>query len=219
MLNSKSSILFILLLGYTSTLFAQDPTRFQSEIDELKAKQFQIDDSKEIVVFTGSSSIRMWRDVQTFYSDINAINTGFGGSHMSDLLFYLDELVLKHKPQKVFIYEGDNDVSDSKKSVNILITTTQVVNRIKESLPEAEILLISPKPSISRWQLKENYEQLNGMLEKYSSTTEGVTFIDVWNPMLNEQGTPLSDIFLEDNLHMNSKGYEIWGRVIGEYLK
>lgn len=219
MLSMSKSTLFFSFLLISSSLFAQDPARFQGEIDVIKEKQFQIDNSKEIVVFTGSSSIRMWRDVQDFYPHINAINTGFGGSHMSDLLHYLDVLVLKHNPDKVFIYEGDNDIADSKKNSNILDTTTQVVNKIKEAHPEVEIYLISPKPSISRWSFKEQYEGLNELFDEYASSSERVTFVDVWNPMLNEKGVPIPGIFIEDNLHMNEKGYEIWGDVIKTYLK
>lgn len=219
MLSLNKSTLFLSFLFITSSLFAQDPTRFQGEIDVIQDKQFQIDNSKEVVVFTGSSSIRMWHDVQEFYPHINAINTGFGGSHMSDLLHYLDALVLKHSPDKVFIYEGDNDISDSKKNSKILDTTIQVVNKIKETHPVVEIYLISPKPSISRWSFKDQYESLNEMFDEYASTTEGVTFVDVWNPMLNDEGVPFPDIFLEDNLHMNEKGYEIWGDIIKAYLK
>jgi lysophospholipase L1-like esterase len=37
-----------------------------------------------------------------------------------------------------------------------------------------------------------------------------VTYIDVASPMLNEAGTPREDIFVEDGLHMNAKGYDLW---------
>jgi lysophospholipase L1-like esterase len=43
-------------------------------------------------------------------------------------------------------------------------------------------------------------------------------FIDVYHSMLDKNGTPLPDIFREDNLHMNAKGYEIWKKLITPYL-
>jgi lysophospholipase L1-like esterase len=36
--------------------------------------------------------------------------------------------------------------------------------------------------------------------------------------MLKADGTPMTDIFLEDNLHMNAKGYAIWQKIIEPYL-
>lgn len=209
-------ILFVALLFITTNLFAQDPTRFQSEVDALDNKDFNINPDKPTVVFTGSSSVRMWNNLDEIFSEINVINTGFGGSQTSDLLFYLDELVLKHQPDKIFIYEGDNDIAASETRITILPEMTRLVTLIREELPNSEIYFISPKPSIARWSLKEDYEYLNKMLETVFRYTEGVTFIDVWNPMLNENGEPMNDIFLEDDLHMNSKGYEIWKSVISK---
>ena len=43
-------------------------------------------------------------------------------------------------------------------------------------------------------------------------------FIDVYHKMLKPDGTPLTDIFIEDNLHMNAKGYAIWKKEIEPYL-
>ena len=36
--------------------------------------------------------------------------------------------------------------------------------------------------------------------------------------MLNENGEPIPEIFLEDSLHMNAKGYAIWQKEIQPYL-
>ncbi|MEX0844326.1 MAG: SGNH/GDSL hydrolase family protein [Balneolaceae bacterium] len=212
------NVLLIVLLGSVN-IFAQDPLRFQEEVENITSHEFKLDPDKETVVFTGSSSIRMWKTVQERFPSINAINTGFGGSHMSDLLYYLDELVLNYKPDRVFIYEGDNDIADSKSPDEIMVTTKEVISRIKEKLPEVEIFLISAKPSILRWHLKENYEELNNSFKEFSETDSSTVYVDVWNPMLEEDGTLQQDLFLEDDLHMNEKGYKIWGEVIVNHIK
>jgi lysophospholipase L1-like esterase len=36
--------------------------------------------------------------------------------------------------------------------------------------------------------------------------------------MLNEDGTRMSDLYVEDGLHMNPKGYEIWTQLVRESL-
>ncbi len=207
---------FVAFLFIPSILFAQDPTRFQSEVDVLVNKDFNINPEKPTSVFTGSSSVRMWNNLDEIFPEINVINTGFGGSQTSDLLYYLDELVLKHQPDKIFIYEGDNDIAASETRITILPEMTRLVTLIREELPNSEIFFISPKPSIARWSLKNDYEYLNKMLETVFRYTEDVTFIDVWTPMLNENGEPMNDIFLDDDLHLNSKGYEIWKDVISK---
>lgn len=138
---------------------------------------------------------------------------------MHELLFFVEDLILKHKPTKVFIYEGDNDISAGKTKEQILKTTLQVVSKIKESLPKATIYFISPKPSIARWELKARYIELNTALKSYCETTEMVEYIDVWYPMLDKDGMPIKEIFISDGLHMNKKGYDIWAKQVGPHLK
>jgi lysophospholipase L1-like esterase len=36
--------------------------------------------------------------------------------------------------------------------------------------------------------------------------------------MLNQQDQPIPEIFLEDSLHMNAKGYAIWKKEIEPHL-
>lgn len=219
LLIKKYSLLALLLFLLISTsVSAQDPTRFQSEVDALVEKEFSIDPSKQTVVFTGSSSIRMWNDIQKQFPSINAINTGFGGSHFSDLIHYRDELIFKHNPDKIFIYEGDNDIADRKSKYEIFADATTLLSFIKEKYPEVIVYFISPKPSIARWSFKKEYEQFNSMLKNFCDFDETIHYVDAWNPMLDDAGNPMNDIFIEDNLHMNAKGYQIWKKVIGSYI-
>ena len=187
---------------------SQNPLRFEEDIE--KFFEIEISDNEDLVVFTGSSSIRFWEDLEQDCHSVKVINTGFGGSHMSDLLFYIEETVLRFEPVKVYIYEGDNDIFANKTPKNILKTTKMVVEKIKAHNSKIEIFLISAKPSPSRWEFKNEYEDLNILFKKYSETKEGIFYIDIWKAMLDEKGNPKSNIFISDSLHMNRKGYLIW---------
>jgi hypothetical protein len=113
---------FLIFFLITGTLFtnAQDPNRFKEQIDELVNKEYNFSTNKKLVVFTGSSSIRMWNDVQSYFPEYNVINNGFGGSHFSDLLYFYNEMIVKPAPEILFIYEGDNDLASNKKPKKIL---------------------------------------------------------------------------------------------------
>lgn len=89
--------------------------------------------------------------------------------------------------------------------------------RIRKDLPDTKVVFISPKPSIKRVQLKEKYENFNSRLERYCKK-HNTGFADVWKSMSDEKGDVLQDIFLEDDLHMNKKGYDIWAKVISGHL-
>ena len=43
-------------------------------------------------------------------------------------------------------------------------------------------------------------------------------YINIWDPMLNQDGTRMPELFIEDGLHMNEKGYEVWTKKVRESL-
>jgi len=210
--------LIFLLLG-TLLSNAQDPNRFKDQVDELSNKQYNFSNDKKLVVFAGSSSIRMWKDVQTYFPEYNIINNGFGGSQFSDLLYFYNEMIVKPEPEILFIYEGDNDLASNKKPKFILKEAKELTEKIQKDLPETRVIFISPKPSISRIKLKNSYITFNKKLKKLCEKNGKVEFADVWYPMLDKNGNVYKDVFIEDGLHMNKKGYNIWGKVISEILK
>jgi len=221
-MKNKISFKFListLLFLWVISANAQEPNRFQNEVDELFNKEYNFSPDKKLVVFTGSSSVRMWKDVQSYFPEYNIINNGFGGSQFSDLIYFYNQLVLKQTPEILFIYEGDNDIASDKKTNRIMKEAKGLVRRIQNDLPQTKVVMISPKPSIARKSLKKEYIKLNKKLEKFCARTENLEFADVWSAMLDENGNVFEDIFIEDGLHMNKKGYDLWAKVIGEFLK
>ncbi|WP_339794596.1 SGNH/GDSL hydrolase family protein [uncultured Imperialibacter sp.] len=213
----RLSFLTALFLG-GFTLLAQNPQRFEGEIDKYAQEAASVNNEK-LALFTGSSSIKLWDDIAERFPKKNVVNRGFGGSSMSDLLYYTDELLFKYSPSKIFIYEGDNDIASGKTPDQILADAKTIVAQIREKLPKnVKVYFISAKPSVSRWKLKDNYVDFNTQLEAWTKTEAGVKYVDVWTPMLQPNGEVMNDIFREDNLHMTSKGYDIWEKVLKKYL-
>lgn len=210
------SVILVFLVLFAA---AQDPARFKTDVEELAKKEYDFSNDKKLVVFAGSSSIRMWKDVQSYFPEYNVINNGFGGSHFSDLLFFYDDLILSRKPDILFIYEGDNDIASDKKPSEVMKQAKELAAKIRKDLPETRILFISPKPSLAREKLKEKYLTFNNKLERYCNRKKQVEFVNVWTPMCDRSGTILPGLFLEDGLHMNKKGYDIWGAAIENYLE
>ncbi len=200
------------------TLVAQNPLRFEKEVNNLVAGDSLVN-KKNVILFTGSSSIRFWADLKADFPKRNVVNRGFGGSEMTDLLYYAKRLVLNYQPTRVFIYEGDNDINAGKSPEEILANADTLLTLLRSQLPsKVKIIFISAKPSVSRWNLKAKYEEFNRQLEHWTSTKKNVLYADVWTPMLDSNGEVQKDLFIEDNLHMNRKGYEIWKSVIEKFL-
>ncbi|WP_136467334.1 SGNH/GDSL hydrolase family protein [Flagellimonas onchidii] len=209
-------IFFFLLLSIS--INAQGDLPFSGEVKQIQEHVNSVwDATKPTIVFTGSSSIRMWKDLQDRFPDKQILNTGFGGSQSSDLEHYLDELILDYNPNQVFIYEGDNDISSKKRPKEIENTIQDIIEVLFLKRPQMEIVLISAKPSISRWHLKRKYKRLNKRLKKLASETTNVRFADVWSVMVSKRKLK-NHLFIEDGLHMNQQGYELWYNVLKDYI-
>ncbi len=213
----RNSSFFILFLSVVFT-YGQESAPFSDEVRSVSKKYDSVwDSSKESIVFTGSSSVRMWTTLKQLFPDHQILNTGFGGSQASDLLYHLDPLVLSYRPKKVFIYEGDNDISAKKRPKEIIATTHKIIQEIHSTNASVKIILIAAKPSISRWKLRGKYKRLNRKFRKMSDENPLLSYADVWSPMLN--GRKLKkDIFIEDGLHMNQKGYDLWYEVMKDLV-
>ena len=213
------SAIFVTILSFSFILNAQDPLRFQKDIDTIDLKNVKKVNTHELIVFTGSSSIRRWQNINDYFPGKNIINTGFGGSLMSDLLYYSDTVIIKYNPVQVFIYEGDNDIAAGKRSEDVIKDAETLFKKISNKLPHAQIVLISVKPSVLRWKLKDEYIKLNTLYKNLSLKNKNIKFIDVWNPLLNSEGLPKKEIFIADSLHINKLGYDIWAREIKKIIK
>jgi lysophospholipase L1-like esterase len=74
------------------------------------------------------------------------------------------------------------------------------------------------KPSPSRWKMKDQMMAANEGIKTYLKSQRRTNYVDVWTQMLAENGEPMKDLFLSDNLHMNAKGYAIWKEAITHFL-
>ena len=67
---------FLLVISRT---YAQEPVPFTKEVAEIVERNDSIwDKSMETIVFTGSSSIRFWKDIQERFPEKQILNAGFG---------------------------------------------------------------------------------------------------------------------------------------------
>lgn len=209
--------LFLQLFFFQASFAQQVP--FQDEVDRLTSRIDSIGWKKGSIVFTGSSSIRMWKNLQEEFPNVPIINTGFGGSQASDLITHLDALVLRYEPIAVFIYEGDNDVNAGKRPAVILKDLQEIFHQLNNQMEGISIYFIGAKPSPSRWQLKTEYLAFNKALEHYTEGMVNANYVNVWNPMLDATGNPRPELFLGDMLHMKPEGYEIWKEQVNHSLK
>ncbi|MBT3253006.1 MAG: hypothetical protein HN995_03510 [Candidatus Marinimicrobia bacterium] len=212
---------FIFNCGPTPTAAPEvmvDPLRFSEAMAEFKSADSLKKPHPNSVLFVGSSSIRGWKTLSADFPELNVLNRGFGGSHMSDLIYFMDDIVFPYQPNAIVVYEGDNDIAAGKTPEIILRDYNTFVSNVLEKWPNKPIFFISIKPSLARIDHLENMATANALIKARTEEVENLYYIDVFTPMLGEDGTPRPDIFGHDGLHMNEVGYALWTKVVKEEL-
>lgn len=201
-----------------STVHAQP---FKPEIVQFQKSDSIVMPPKGQIVFAGSSSFTKWKDVAMYFPGYPIINRGFGGATLVDLIYYVDEAIIKYQPRQVFIYCGENDIADVD-----TVSPATVLNRFKnlhsillKKLPRAtKIVFVSIKPSVARWHLESKFIEANKLIQAYIGTQKNIQYLDVHSFMLDENKEVFKDIFIADKLHMNPKGYLIWQKQFAPLL-
>lgn len=169
------------------------------------------------VVFYGSSSFRRW-DLEKSFPGRGLINRGFGGSQMSDAVRYLDRAVLPLEPRAIFVYEGDNDIGRGKSPATVVADYRAFAAKARAALPEVKIVFVAIKPSIRRWHLVDAMREANAQIRAIAEGDALQEYIDVDAPLLDAEGNPRADLFVEDGLHLNEAGYAIWADLVRPHL-
>ncbi len=170
------------------------------------------------IVFVGSSSIRLWGDLEREFGTEGIVKRGFGGSRMSDCSRYVPNLVLPYKPRMVVVYAGDNDLAEGAKPSDVAASFASFVQQVHAALPATRIAFLSIKPSPSRESLMPAAIQTNELIANHVKTDPRLDYIDIYSKMLDVKGRPRADLFLADSLHLNAAGYAIWKAAIAEHL-
>ena len=197
----------------------QASSPWQSEFDKFDQldKQNEIEDDSTIL-FTGSSSIRKWQHPELDFDNPHILNRGFGGSQIIDLIENFKRIILKYHPSTVVIYSGDNDIASGKSPEVVYGDLCVFLGMLHSELPDVKVVYISIKPSIARWNIWPSMNKTNQLIKNYLVSNNLGTYVDV-SALMIQNGTPDKSLFIQDGLHMNAKGYEVWKNTLTPYIK
>ncbi len=213
--NSLLALIFFIIALPVTAQQEYDSTRWEPAMQRFEEQDRAAPPPDGAIVLTGSSSIARWNDqAAAALAPLTVIPRGFGGSVMEDVLYHLDRVALKYKPRAILIYEGDNDTARGVPNDKIIGQFKQIVDKIHAALPETRIYVLSVKPSVLRENVWHEAQQVNAGLKAVANSDPLVYHVDVASPFLKADGSVMTDIFVEDNLHLNDMGNLIWGSAI-----
>jgi lysophospholipase L1-like esterase len=212
-------LLVIVSLWSSSFIIAQSKPRFDNDVQTIRQYDKIYAPPKNPILFVGSSSVRVWSDLERTFAVYVVLNRGLGGTVINEITYYINDLIIPYHPRQIFLYVGENDLPDGKAtSDSILNRTKRLLTLIRGKLPNVPIVYISMKPSPSREKYLDKMVLANRLIRNYISTQKGMHFIDVYSRMLTPDGKPKPELFRADRLHMNPQGYDIWIKEIKPYL-
>ena len=201
------------------------PDKYQEKINIFKIMPKR----KHGIVFLGDSVIEgiNWTE---FYDNLDIRNRGIGGDWTGGVLSRLDE-ILDLEPRKIFIYLGGNDLYHKYEYKNkrnterdiekIIENYKKILVSISDRLPQTKIYIISSIPLNHSWKYvvvtDEEIRALNDRLKQLSKESGGI-YVDLYSK-LKTKDNELSIRYTTDGLHLNSKGYLIFKKVIDPYIK
>ena len=217
---NRIGLTIITLLIVSGQYAAAQQPAFYDEIKVFKKQDSIKPPPQHAILFVGSSSFRKWTDVQSYFPNYTIINRGFGGSTLPDVIHYANDIIFPYHPKEIIIYCGENDfaASDTVTAYTVVKRFKTLYGMIRAKMKTVPVVYISIKPSPSRRKYWTKMIEANKEIKAYLAMQQHATFVDVFNLMLNEYNQPKSEIFLDDSLHMNAKGYAIWQKAIQPHL-
>ena len=149
----------------------------------------------------------------------NIINRGIPGDHCDGMRERLDE-VLRHRPSKLFLMAGINDLAFLPPN-KVWPKYERLVQEILEKSPGTKLYLqsvlpvnnlVSPTPVDN-----EDVQVLNAQIKQLAAT-KGLVYLDVYQVLQDLDGN-LDAAYTLDGVHINGAAYLKWSAVIDGELK
>jgi lysophospholipase L1-like esterase len=213
--RSNCIVIAFLVLALSSHLesrsqpFINDIRKFRS-MDSLQAPP------DRPILFIGSSSFTNWKDLPDWFPKHTVLNRAFGGSSLTHLIQYADDVVFRYNPRQIVVYCGENDLATDAKvnGDSVYQRFRRLYRMIRAKDRKVPVVYVSMKPSPSRVALLDKMVRGNALIEKFMRKKRKDGYVNVYDRMFGPDGQVMADIFLADRLHMNRKGYEIWQPLI-----
>jgi lysophospholipase L1-like esterase len=193
------------------------PARFESEIAAFERSDKKKAVPKDCILFVGSSTVRLWQTADAF-PDLPVVNRGFGGSTIPDVNYFADRIVFKYKPKTIVFYAGDNDIAGGHSPDKVVSNYQKFADSVHERLPETKLIYLAIKPSPLRWKMWPQSQEANDRIKELTRKNDHDLYVDTAPTILGADGQPQKELFRDDGLHMNPKGYDAWNKLLAPIL-
>lgn len=186
-----------------------------------RVEQFErLPEQAGAIVFVGDSQAAGAEWHEWFGDQPKVLNRGISGDYTAAVTDRIGE-ILRHKPLKIFLWVGVNDLVFGKKIPEIVGAYHKLVQKIRSESPETELYLLSLAPvNVDQRRSGTTNERIKSMNEtiRQIAGDYALPFINLYDPLAAADGN-LAEKFSEDGLHLNGLGYLVVKNELEPYVK
>ncbi len=183
---------------------------YEEDIKQLEKKNVNPKSDKIRVVFYGSSSLTLWKNISKDFPHFDVINQAFGGSTLAACCWFFERVIPHCNPDIIIIYAGDNDLGDRRHPEEVFLNFQNIMQLIERNCGNIPVGFISIKNSIARLNIFDSIKFTNKIIqEDIVKNHSNCTYLEI-NEDMFVQGAIDTSLFEPDGLHLSSKGYMLW---------
>ncbi len=167
------------------------------------------------VVMLGDSQTALCEWQELLGDSVRVLNRGISGDYVDGIFARLDE-VLRHKPLKIFLLVGVNDLFFGKKTEDIEVRYREIVQKIRRESPGSELILQSVLPVNGAVRsLPAGNVEIQALNVRIAQIAKdyALPYLDLYSQLTDASGN-LSIKFTDDGIHLNGTGYLVWKKQI-----
>ena len=220
-MTHRISFIFLALVQFLVVCRAEPPTanRFEKDIAAYEAADKANPPPQGAIVFTGASSIRLWKTLAEDFPGLTVINRGFGVSQVSDSIYFAERIVIPYHPKAVVIQAGGNDINSGKTPEQVLADFQTWATKVRAALPDVRLVYLGQGPSPARWAQREKQQKANQLVRDYIAKGKNLYFVDIWAACLGPDGEPRPELYVADKLHPSAEQFRIRAKLIRPALE
>jgi hypothetical protein len=167
---------------------------------------------KDPILFYGSSSIRLWENIQTDLTPLSVVRRGYGGASLHDASYFAKRVLYPIDYRALVLFIG-NDIWGNefdKTPAEMRKLMKYIIGVSRKHRPNAEIFLIEVTHVPARAHLMAEWDAANEMLKELAKSNDDLHFIRTKDLYVKPNGEIRAELFRDDDIHQNDQGYELW---------
>ena len=173
---------------------------------------------KGLILFVGSSIFHRWTQLTPQMAPLPVTNIAFDGAVTDDWNRLIESRVVPMRPKVIAYYCGSNDIDAGDSAVRIVARIRQFIDRVTKALPETEVVFVSVNKAPEKRDRWDVVDDINRQMQKLAERNSHVQFVDVNPVLVNIDGTPRTELFMNDQLHLRPPAYEEFAKILKPVL-